>query len=105
MITCIIVFCATVLTLVNVFSTQSTVKLMGFFTVIKLSVLFLISIVGFLVLVRVIPSDVDAGLNLSFYGTSTSVGPYASALYYVMNSYSGWHNLNYILDEVKVAKQ
>ncbi|KAI7893472.1 amino acid permease-domain-containing protein, partial [Mucor mucedo] len=46
-----------------------------------------------------IPSDVDAGLNLSFYGTSTTVGPYASALYYVMNSYSGWHNLNYILDE------
>ncbi|KAI8339298.1 amino acid permease-domain-containing protein [Blakeslea trispora] len=48
---------------------------------------------------KVIPSDVDAGLNLSFHGTSTTIGPYASALYYVLNSYSGWHNLNYILDE------
>ncbi|KAI8366343.1 amino acid permease-domain-containing protein [Choanephora cucurbitarum] len=57
--------------------------------------------VGALVLLRIIPSDVDAGLNLSFYGTSTTLGPYASALYYVLNSYSGWHNLNYILDEVK----
>ncbi|KAI9267012.1 amino acid permease-domain-containing protein, partial [Helicostylum pulchrum] len=57
------------------------------------------AIIGLLVLLKVIPSDVDASLNLSFYGTSTTVGPYASALYYVMNSYSGWHNLNYILDE------
>ncbi|EIE91565.1 hypothetical protein RO3G_16276 [Rhizopus delemar RA 99-880] len=48
---------------------------------------------------KVLPSDVDPTINLSFYGTSNSIGPYASALYYVMNSYSGWHNLNYILDE------
>lgn len=58
-------------------------KMMGVLTIVKLSVLGLIAFIGFLVLVKAIPSDVDAGLNLSFYGTSTTVGPYASALYYV----------------------
>ncbi|KAL0079832.1 amino acid permease-domain-containing protein [Phycomyces blakesleeanus] len=51
------------------------------------------------ILNQTIPSDVDAGENLSFHGTASTLGPYASALYYVMNSYSGWHNLNFILDE------
>lgn len=78
-------------------------KMITFFTVIKLSVLLLIACIGVLVLIKAIPSEVDAGLNLSFFGTSNTVGPYASALYYVMNSYSGWHNLNYIIDEVKVV--
>ncbi|KAI8079567.1 amino acid/polyamine transporter I [Gilbertella persicaria] len=93
--------CATILTMVNIYSTKTTMKMMGFLTVIKLSILTLIASIGLFVLLKIIPSDVDAGLNLSFYGTSTTIGPYASALYYVMNSYSGWHNLNYILDEVK----
>ncbi|KAG0745842.1 hypothetical protein G6F57_008072 [Rhizopus arrhizus] len=78
---------ATILTASNIFST-------------KISVLSLIAIIGLLVLFKVLPSDVDPAINLSFYGTSNSIGPYASALYYVMNSYSGWHNLNYILDEL-----
>ncbi|CAO3610302.1 unnamed protein product [Mucor hiemalis] len=92
---------ATILTFINIFSTKATVKMMGFLTILKLSVLSLITIIGILVLAKAIPSEVDAGLNLSFFGTSNTIGPYASALYYVMNSYSGWHNLNYILDEVK----
>lgn len=69
--------------LVNIFSTRATMKLMGFLTVVKLFVLGLIAIIGLLVLSKVLPSDVDASLNLSFYGTSNTVGPYASALYYV----------------------
>lgn len=77
-------------------------KMISFFTVVKISVLLLIACIGILVLMKAIPSDVDAGLNLSFFGTSNTVGPYASALYYVMNSYSGWHNLNFVVDEVKV---
>ncbi|KAI9482948.1 MAG: amino acid permease-domain-containing protein [Benjaminiella poitrasii] len=64
-----------------------------------LPLLFNKYLIYFTVLMKLIPSEVDASLNLSFYGTANSVGPYASALYYVMNSYSGWHNLNYILDE------
>lgn len=98
-----IVLSATILTIMNIFSTKATMKMMGFLTCVKLFILSLIAIIGILVLAKIIPSDVDHALNLSFYGTSNTVGPYASALYYVMNSYSGWHNLNYILDEVKVT--
>lgn len=79
----LLVFTATTLTLVNIFSTKATMKMMGFLTIVKLSVLGLIAFIGLLVLVRIMPSEVDAGLNLSFYGTSNTVGPYASALYYV----------------------
>lgn len=71
------------MTLVNIMSTKATMKMMGFLTIVKLSVLALIASIGLLVLAKAIPSDVDAGVNLSFYGTSTTVGPYASALYYV----------------------
>ncbi|CAO3703329.1 unnamed protein product [Rhizopus stolonifer] len=94
-------FTATVLTTANILSTKASMKFMGFLTVVKLSVLLLISTIGILVLAKIIPSDVDPNVNLSFYSTSTSIAPYASAIYYVMNSYSGWHNLNYIIDEVK----
>ncbi|KAF1800489.1 amino acid permease-domain-containing protein [Mucor lusitanicus] len=80
---------------------RMTMKMISFFTVVKISVLLLIACIGILVLAKAIPSDVDASLNLSFFGTSNTVGPYASALYYVMNSYSGWHNLNFVVDEVK----
>lgn len=97
-----IVLSATILTAINILSTKTTMKMITFFTIIKISVLSLIACIGLLVLTKAIPSDVDASLNLSFFGTSNTVGPYASALYYVMNSYSGWHNLNYIIDEVKV---
>ncbi|RCH90854.1 hypothetical protein CU097_011068 [Rhizopus azygosporus] len=92
---------ATLLCLVNIFSTRASMNMMSLLTIVKLSVLSLIAMIGILIIIKVIPSDVDASLNLSFYATTTSVGPYASALYYVMNSYSGWHNLNFILDEVK----
>ncbi|PHZ16800.1 amino acid transporter [Rhizopus microsporus ATCC 52813] len=92
---------ATLLGLVNIFSTRASMNMMSLLTIVKLSVLSLIAMIGILIIIKVIPSDVDASLNLSFYATTTSIGPYASALYYVMNSYSGWHNLNFILDEVK----
>jgi amino acid transporter len=59
-------------------------KMMSILTVIKLAILALIAIVGLLVLAKAIPSDADAGLNLSFYGTSSSPGSYATAIYFVM---------------------
>ncbi|KAI8991796.1 amino acid/polyamine transporter I [Mycotypha africana] len=92
---------ATIYTAINIFSTKGTMKMLAVLTIVKLLVLGLIAIIGLLVLTKVIPSDVNVSLNLSFFSTSTTAGPYASALYYVMNSYSGWHNLNFILDEVK----
>ncbi|KAI9258891.1 amino acid permease-domain-containing protein [Phascolomyces articulosus] len=70
-------------------------------TVVKISVLGLVIFVGILTLIGAISNDIDVKTALSFQGTSDTIAPYASALYYVMNSYSGWHNLNFILDEVK----
>ncbi|KAI8147002.1 amino acid/polyamine transporter I [Fennellomyces sp. T-0311] len=93
--------CATILTALNILSIKGSMRLMGVLTVVKLSVLGLIIFVGILALIGAIPNDIDVKEALSFKGTSDSIGPYASALYYVMNAYSGWHNLNYLLDEVK----
>ncbi|KAI9021553.1 amino acid/polyamine transporter I [Phycomyces nitens] len=95
------ILCATILMATNIFSTKASMRMMAGLTGVKIGVLLLIATIGILVLIKAIPSDVDAGENLSFHGTASTVGPYASALYYVMNSYSGWHNLNFILDEVK----
>jgi hypothetical protein len=61
-------------------------NMMSLLTIVKLSVLSLIAMIGILIIIKVIPSDVDASLNLSFYATTTSIGPYASALYYVRHS-------------------
>ncbi|KAI9498758.1 amino acid/polyamine transporter I [Zychaea mexicana] len=93
--------CSTVLTIVNILSIKASLRMMSVLTVVKLSVLGLIIFVGILSLIGVIPNDNDVKSALSFQGTSDTIGPYASALYYVMNAYSGWHNLNFILDEVK----
>lgn len=62
-------------------------NMMSLLTIVKLSVLSLIAMIGILIIIKVIPSDVDASLNLSFYATTTSIGPYASALYYVRYGY------------------
>ncbi|KAL1927777.1 hypothetical protein VTP01DRAFT_3598 [Rhizomucor pusillus] len=92
---------ATLLTAVNVTSVKTPMRIMTVLTTIKFAILTLILCVGLLAAVGVLPRDPQAGMNLSFTGTTTDIGPYASALYYVMNSYSGWHNLNNIMDEVK----
>ncbi|KAH8552878.1 amino acid permease-domain-containing protein [Umbelopsis sp. PMI_123] len=44
-------------------------------------------------------SEVSFSQNISFNGTSTSVAPYASALYYCMHGYSGFNAIQYSLDE------
>ncbi|KAI7857682.1 amino acid/polyamine transporter I [Circinella umbellata] len=93
--------CTTILALCNVLSAKVSLRLMSVLTVVKIAVLGLVIFVGILTLLGAIPNDIDVKTALSFQGTSNTIGPYASALYYVMNSYSGWHNLNYILDEVK----
>lgn len=104
---------------------QLSMKVMGFLTAVKVSILLLVVGVGLLAAIGVLPTDVDAASNLSFEGTANTIAPYASGLYYVsygtvafadstnlfslpwqvMNGYSGWHNLNYVLDEVKVREK
>ena len=56
---------------------------MSVLTVVKIAVLGLVIFVGILTLLGVIPNDIDVSTALSFQGTSDTIGPYASALYYV----------------------
>lgn len=56
---------------------------MTILTTVKFAVLTLILCVGFLAAVGLLPRDAQAKTNLSFQGTTTDIGPYASALYYV----------------------
>lgn len=58
-------------------------RIMTVLTTIKFAILTLILCVGLLAAVGVLPRDPQAGMNLSFTGTTTDIGPYASALYYV----------------------
>ncbi|KAI7881138.1 amino acid transporter [Lichtheimia hyalospora FSU 10163] len=95
------VACATILTLVNILSSKASLRVMTCLTVVKLAILGLVLFVGVLSAMGFLPGDADMGSALSFQGTATSIAPYASAIYYVQSSYSGWQNLNYIMDEVK----
>ena len=56
---------------------------MSVLTVVKIAVLGLVIFVGILTLLGAIPNDIDIKTALSFQGTSNTIGPYASALYYV----------------------
>ncbi|KAI9321532.1 amino acid/polyamine transporter I [Dichotomocladium elegans] len=95
------VLCATLLTVMNILSSKASLQFMTALTGVKLTILSLVILVGLFVLMGLMPTDVDIGTVLSFKGTASSIAPYASAIYYVQSSYSGWQNLSYILDEVK----
>ncbi|GAB5589622.1 methionine permease [Umbelopsis nana] len=95
------VFVATALHLINVLSVKITLRSIVLLTVVKISVLLLIIFTGILALCGVFQTDVDILHNLSFDGISTSIGPYASALFYCMHGYSGFNAIQYSLDEVK----
>lgn len=45
--------------------------------------------------------DPHASFRHSFAGSVTSSGPYATALFKVLNSYTGWSNAAYVLNEVR----
>lgn len=70
---------------------------------IKLTILFFITITGLVVLgggVKSVP-DPHASFQNAFAGSVMSGGPYATALFKVLNSYTGWNNAAYVLSEVK----
>lgn len=45
--------------------------------------------------------DPQISFRKTFAGSVMSGGPYATALFKVLNSYSGWNNAAYVLNEVK----
>ncbi|KAF8863099.1 high affinity methionine permease [Acephala macrosclerotiorum] len=94
----------TVVTLIHTFIPKVGVRIMDVLGSIKIMILLFIVITGFVVLgggdSKRIP-DPHASFRNSFAGSVTSSGPYATALFKVLNSYSGWNNAAYVLNEVK----
>ncbi|KAH6664717.1 high affinity methionine permease [Halenospora varia] len=80
----------TFVTILHTVAPKIGVKLMNLLSSIKVIVLLFISI-----------PDPKASFRHSFAGSVHSAGPYATALFKVINSYAGWNNAAYVLNEVK----
>ncbi|KAE8447040.1 hypothetical protein EG329_011175 [Mollisiaceae sp. DMI_Dod_QoI] len=92
-----------VVTCIHTFTPKLGVWLMNALGSIKILILLFIVITGFVVLGggdKKIP-DPQASFRNAFAGSVTSSGPYATALFKVLNSYAGWNNAAYVLNEVK----
>jgi amino acid transporter len=90
-------------TVMHTFTPRAGVLLMNALGSIKVIVLLFVVITGFVVLgggVKSVP-DPHASFRHSFAGSVHSSGPYATALFKVLNSYAGWNNAAYVLNEVK----
>jgi amino acid transporter len=90
-------------TAVHTFTPKLGVWIMNALGSIKVIILLFIVITGFVVLgghVKSVP-DPHASFRHGFAGSVHSSGPYATALFKVLNSYAGWSNAAYVLNEVK----
>ncbi|OIW23525.1 high affinity methionine permease [Coniochaeta ligniaria NRRL 30616] len=90
-------------TCVHTFTPKAGVWLMNVIGSIKVIILLFIVITGWVVLgggVKSVP-DPHASFRNSFAGSASSGNLYASALFKVLNSYAGWSNAAYVLNEVK----
>ena len=90
-------------TIMHTFTPNAGVGFMNLLVAIKLVILVFITITGFVVLggcVKSVP-DPHASFRDVFAGSVMSGGPYATAMFKVLNSYTGWNNAAYVLNEVK----
>ncbi|QKX60187.1 uncharacterized protein TRUGW13939_07330 [Talaromyces rugulosus] len=90
-------------TLLHTFLPNWGVRGMNVIGVIKIVILLFIVITGWVVLgggVSSVP-DPHANFRNAFAGSATSGNLYATALFKVLNSYAGWSNAMYVLNEVK----
>ncbi|OPB41247.1 Amino acid transporter [Trichoderma guizhouense] len=90
-------------TLIHTFVPKLGVHGMNFFTILKLILLLFIVITGWVVLgggVSKVP-DPHASFHDAFAGSAKSGNPYATALFKVLNSYTGWSNAMYVMNEIK----
>lgn len=90
-------------TLVHTFVPKVGVWIMNGLGSVKVIILVFIVITGFVVLggnVNSVP-DPHASFRNAFSGSSHSSYAYATALFKVLNSYTGWNNAAYVLNEVK----
>ncbi|GAA5919661.1 hypothetical protein JCM1841_005213 [Sporobolomyces salmonicolor] len=92
-----------VVTLIHGFTPKWGVRLMNLLGIFKVVILLLVVVSGWVVLgggIKSIP-DPKANFRNGFSGSSHSAYNYASALFKVLNSYAGWSNAAYVLNEVK----
>ncbi|TLD38307.1 high affinity methionine permease [Venturia nashicola] len=90
-------------TAVHTFTPKIGVAIMNGLSSLKVIILVFIVITGFVVLggnVKSVP-DPHKSFRNGFAGSVHSSGPYATALFKVLNSYAGWSNAAYVLNEVK----
>ncbi|KAM0559970.1 hypothetical protein ACHAPJ_003924 [Fusarium lateritium] len=93
----------TFITFIHTFFPKIGVHGMNFFTGLKIILLLFIVVTGWVVLGGGISSvpDPHASFRNAFEGSATSGNPYATALFKVLNSFAGWSNAMYVLNEVK----
>lgn len=90
-------------TLLHTFLPNWGVRGMNAIGLIKIITLLFIIVTGWVVLgggVSTVP-DPHASFRDAFAGSATSGNLYASALFKVLNSYAGWNNAAYVLNEVR----
>ncbi|KAL6234574.1 amino acid permease-domain-containing protein [Aspergillus navahoensis] len=91
------------ITLLHVFLPNWGVRGMNAIGVLKVVLLLFIVVTGWVVLsgrVHSIP-DPHASFHHSFAGSATSSNLYATALFKVLNSFAGWSNAAYVLNEIR----
>ncbi|KAL4812013.1 amino acid/polyamine transporter I [Aspergillus spinulosporus] len=91
------------ITLLHVFLPNWGVRGMNVIGVVKVVLLLFIVVTGWVVLsgrVHSIP-DPYASFRHSFAGSATSSNLYATALFKVLNSFAGWSNAAYVLNEIR----
>ncbi|KAL9093855.1 MAG: hypothetical protein Q9165_003778 [Trypethelium subeluteriae] len=90
-------------TAVHTFIPKMGVRLNNFLGSLKVIILVFIIVTGWVVLgggaKRI--QNPGASFKNSFHGSATSSNLYATALFKVLNSYAGWSNAAYVLNEVK----
>ncbi|KAJ5578803.1 uncharacterized protein N7459_007767 [Penicillium hispanicum] len=79
------------------------VRGMNVLTGVKIILLLFIVVTGWVVLSGRVSSVPDpyASFHNSFAGSATSSNPYAIALFKVLNSYTGWSNAAYVVNEIR----
>ncbi|KAL4967038.1 amino acid permease-domain-containing protein [Aspergillus stella-maris] len=91
------------ITLLHVFFPNAGVRGMNAIGVIKIVLLVFIVVTGWVVLSGRVSSVQDpyASFHNSFAGSATSSNLYATALFKVLNSFAGWSNAAYVLNEIR----
>ncbi|EIW78151.1 amino acid transporter [Coniophora puteana RWD-64-598 SS2] len=84
------------------FTPRLGVWVMNALTIFKITILVFVVITGWVVLsghTRL--GNTRSNFSNSFVGSSTSSNDYATAMLKILNSYTGWSNVNYVMNNVK----